>query len=96
MFGIGLPEFILILILALIILGPRRIPDLARALGRGIAELQRMSDDLKRSLEEETYGEELHQDSESTRTTSQGISDPRPFQPKQGERVTPPSSEELS
>lgn len=57
MFGIGFPELILILVLALIILGPRQIPELAKSLGRGIAELRRMSEDLKGSIEEDLFPE---------------------------------------
>ena len=54
MFGIGFPELLLILALALIVLGPKRLPDLARALGRGIAEFKKATDELKESFQEET------------------------------------------
>lgn len=47
MFGIGMPELILILALALILLGPRRLPEIARALGKGLGEFRRATDDLK-------------------------------------------------
>jgi sec-independent protein translocase protein TatA len=47
MFGIGMPELLLILGLALIVLGPKKLPELARALGKGLAEFRRATDDLK-------------------------------------------------
>jgi TatA/E family protein of Tat protein translocase len=44
MFGIGMPELLLILALALIVLGPKKLPELARALGKGMAEFRRATD----------------------------------------------------
>jgi len=46
-FGIGMPELILILALALIVLGPKRLPEIARALGKGMGEFRRATDKLK-------------------------------------------------
>lgn len=54
MFGIGFPELLLIAVIALVVIGPNRLPDLARALGRGFAEFRRATDELKQSFEEET------------------------------------------
>jgi Tat protein translocase TatB subunit len=47
MFGIGMPELLLILALALIVLGPKKLPELARALGKGLAELRRATEEIK-------------------------------------------------
>jgi Tat protein translocase TatB subunit len=54
MFGIGFPELLLILAIALIVLGPKRLPDLAKALGRGFSEFKRATEELKQTFDEET------------------------------------------
>ncbi|MCD6452461.1 MAG: twin-arginine translocase subunit TatB [Acidobacteria bacterium] len=60
MFGsIGMPELILIFVIALIIFGPRKLPKIGKAMGRSLAEFKRASNDLKRSIEEEIEAEEL-------------------------------------
>ena len=54
MFGsIGMQELIIIFVIALIIFGPRRLPDLGKSLGRSIAEFKRASNELRNTLEEE-------------------------------------------
>lgn len=53
MFGIGLPELILIMAVALIVVGPAKLPDLAKALGKGIVELKKAASSLKESFEDE-------------------------------------------
>ncbi len=47
MFGIGMPELLLILALALIVLGPKKLPELAKTLGKGLAEFRRATDEIK-------------------------------------------------
>ncbi len=53
MFGIGMPELLVILGLALIILGPKKLPDLARGLGRAMREFRKATDEMKESFQEE-------------------------------------------
>lgn len=53
MFGIGLPEFILILALALIVVGPEKLPDLAKTLAKQLMELKKTANALQDSLKEE-------------------------------------------
>jgi sec-independent protein translocase protein TatA len=59
MFGsIGMPEMIIILVIALIIFGPRKLPELGRSLGRSINEFKKASNELRSTLEEEIKIEE--------------------------------------
>ena len=53
MFGIGMPELLVILGLALILIGPKKIPDLAKSLGKTMGELRKATDDLKETISEE-------------------------------------------
>lgn len=50
MFGIGMTELVVIFVIGLIVLGPKRLPDLARTLGRSLAEFRRTSSDLRREF----------------------------------------------
>ena len=53
MFGIGMTEMLLILAIALIVIGPKRLPEVARALGRGLAEFKRASDEFRNAVHDE-------------------------------------------
>jgi sec-independent protein translocase protein TatA len=58
MFGsLGMPELLVILVIALIVMGPRKLPELGRSLGRGIAEFKNATNDLHRSLAESNHVE---------------------------------------
>ncbi len=50
MFGIGMTELMVILVIGLLVLGPKKLPGLARSLGRGLAEFRRASTDLRREF----------------------------------------------
>jgi len=50
MFGIGVPELLVIMVVALIVLGPKRLPEVAKALGKALAEFRRATSDLSEEL----------------------------------------------
>jgi sec-independent protein translocase protein TatA len=54
MFGIGMQELLIILVIALIVVGPRKLPELAKSLGRGLAEFKRTADDFQSSMMADT------------------------------------------
>ena len=78
---IGMPEMVIIAVIALIIFGPRKLPELGKSLGKSIAEFKRASNELKNTLEEEIRTEELHEARKSAQippTTATPPSTPAP------------------
>jgi TatA/E family protein of Tat protein translocase len=60
MFGsVGVPELIMIFIVALLLFGPKKLPEIGKSLGRAMGEFKRATNDLKRSLEEEVAAEDV-------------------------------------
>lgn len=75
MFGIGMTEMILIAALALIVLGPKKLPDLARSLGKGFAEFKRATNELKSTIDLEIKAEDERHNKEVVARQEQKIPD---------------------
>jgi sec-independent protein translocase protein TatB len=58
MFGLGFGEIVIILVLALVLLGPQKLPEVAKQLGKGMRDFKKASDDLKGQFEKEFYADE--------------------------------------
>lgn len=72
MFGIGMPELLMILAVALIIIGPKKLPELAKTLGKAFGEFKRSVNDLKENIELDTPDINKIQNSQS-KETDKGI-----------------------
>lgn len=83
MFGIGMTELMVILVIGLLVLGPKRLPELARSLGRGLAEFRRASTEMRREFMD--VAEEVRIDPKL------GASDPAPAGPAAEEPEQTPS-----
>ena len=74
MFGsIGMPELVIILTIALIIFGPRKLPELGRSLGRSLAEFKRASNELRNTLDDEIRADEQRELEARRQTAAQPV-----------------------
>jgi sec-independent protein translocase protein TatB len=82
MFGVGMQEVVVILVVALIVIGPKKLPDLARALGRAIGEFRRAADDLKEDLDINGLREERNRLAREIRQAKASKDAPSPSEPQ--------------
>ena len=68
---VGVPEMIIILVIALIVFGPRKLPELGRSLGKSLGEFKRASNDLRNTLDEEIRIEEKQPENEASSNKSE-------------------------
>ena len=68
---VGVPEMIIILVIALIVFGPRKLPELGRSLGKSLGEFKRASNDLRNTLDEEIRIEEKQPENETSSNKSE-------------------------
>jgi TatA/E family protein of Tat protein translocase len=90
MFGIGMPEMILILAIALIVIGPKKLPDLAKSLGRAMNEFKKATREIKESIDIDGDLKDVRQSFDDINKDVKGAVDINPL--KSGQ--TTPSSPE--
>ncbi|MBU4581695.1 MAG: Sec-independent protein translocase protein TatB [Proteobacteria bacterium] len=62
MFGIGMPELLIIAVVALLVVGPKKLPDIAKALGKGLSEFRKATDSATETIKETLKTDELKKD----------------------------------
>lgn len=91
MFGIGFQEMLIILVVVLIIFGPKRLPDLAKSLGKGIAEFKKASEEVRKGIDDAMQEGEAEETAPPA-TPDQSAATPGEPPPSTGEPPEPPAA----
>jgi len=100
MFGIGMPELLVILVIALLVVGPKRLPDLAKTIGKGLSEFRKATEGATETLKETLRTDEMKQDVEDIKESllfdkshdaAGSPSPPPPHQAAEGNKADAPS-----
>src|SRR4030095_1297015 len=90
--SLGFPELMIIMVIALIIFGPRKLPELGRSLGKSLGEFKKASNELKSTLEEEIRMEEVKEERkkiEAEQASALSVNDSAPRSPNH--KTSPPT-----
>ena len=84
MFDLGIQELVVIFVVALIVLGPKKLPELGKTLGKGLLELKKAMEGIKEQMSEETEGSHSPSDTAPLEEEKKEEGNPHPDLPPQG------------